>query len=60
MIIICSGIKSFKRQLTKEERLEAGVSFDTETFDDIDDGEDVNKIRDDLGKLNFVIDTKLI
>ena len=56
--MICSGIKSFKRQLTKEERLEAGVSFDTETFDDIDDGEDVNKIRDDLGKLNFVIDTK--
>ena len=41
------GIKSFRRQLTKEEKLKQGYDFD-EDFNDEDEEEDLEQVRDDL------------
>jgi len=42
------GIKSFKRQLTKEEKLKGGFNFDEENLADLEDTENVANIKDDL------------
>ena len=47
------GIRSFKRQLTKEEKKEGVFSFDENILDDNEDNEDVIKLKDDLGKESF-------
>ena len=53
-----AGIKQFRRQLTKEEKLMmAGNNADLAAEEVLDDltqnNEDVNKLKDDLGKTNF-------
>ena len=45
--IILSGIRSFRRQLTKEERLKSSISMEEPIFED-DDSEDMVALRDDL------------
>lgn len=42
------GIRSFKRQLTKEEKKEGELTFDDNVLDDNEDNEDVIKLKDDL------------
>jgi len=42
------GIKSFKRQLTKEEKLNKGFSFGDDAFEEVGELEDLNKLKDDL------------
>jgi len=42
------GIKSFKRQLTKEEKLDKGFSFGDDTFEEVGELEDIDKLKDDL------------
>lgn len=42
------GIKSFKRQLTKEEKLDKGFSFGDDTFEEVGELEDLEKLKDDL------------
>ena len=42
-----SGIRSFRRQLTKEERLKSSISMEEPIFED-DDSEDMVALRDDL------------
>jgi len=42
------GIKSFKRQLTKEEKLDKGFSFGDDDFDKVGELEDIDKLKDDL------------
>ena len=44
----CLGIKSFKRQLTKEEKLNKGFSFGDDAFEEVGELEDLNKLKDDL------------
>ena len=43
---MCVGIKSFKRQQTKEEKLGKGFSFGDD--DNIGELEDLDKLKDDL------------
>ena len=46
-----SGIKQFRRQLTKEEKLNAEMgAMAEEVLDDNIDDSDVNKLKDDLGE----------
>lgn len=42
------GIKSFKRQLTKEEKLDKGFSFGDDAFEEVGELEDLEKLKDDL------------
>jgi len=42
------GIKSFKRQLTKEEKLDKGFSFGDDAFEEVGELEDLDKLKDDL------------
>jgi len=42
-----TGIRAFRRQLTKEERFKSSISMEEPNFDD-DDAEDMVKLRDDL------------
>jgi len=42
------GIKAFKRQLTKEEKLDKGFSFGDDTFEEVGELEDLEKLKDDL------------
>ena len=44
--IVCLGIKSFKRQQTKEEKLGQGFSFGDD--DNVGELEDLDKLKDDL------------
>ena len=55
-----AGIKQFRRQLTKEEKLMmAGNNADLAAEEVLDDltqnNEDVNKLKDDLGKTSKVL-----
>ena len=36
--------------MTREEKLSGGFSFTEDPLEDVDDLEDLNKLRDDLGK----------
>ena len=48
-LTIFSGIRSFKRQLTKEDRLKTGFSFNEDSIlPEEEEDEDVDQIRDDL------------
>jgi len=42
------GIKSFKRQLTKEEKTKSAINFDDESLAEMDENENVEKVKDDL------------
>jgi len=42
------GIKAFKRQLTKEEKLDKGFSFGDDALEDVGELEDLDKLKDDL------------
>ena len=46
MLFVVAGIKSFKRQVTKDEKMGKGFSFGDD--DDVGELEDLDKLRDDL------------